>query len=112
MNTASRTLRKPPGGGRNLLWRFLVGLFIVALAAAFLWSMDAERRAIAHIDPAERREIYERSLGELQILCGTAPRGDALEKRCLEQVQFILKFPECDARCEEIARSHMPRPTK
>ncbi len=25
-------------------------------------------------------------------------------------MQFVLKFPECDARCQEIARSHTPRP--
>lgn len=112
MANLSRSLRSWSGRDRDLAWKVLAPLFLLALALAWFWSLGAERRAIQSMEPAERRAVYEQSFGELQILCGTAPRGDALEKRCLEQVLFILKFPECDARCDEIARSHMPRPTK
>ncbi|MGA8891628.1 MAG: hypothetical protein WB493_08675 [Anaeromyxobacteraceae bacterium] len=85
---------------------------MVALAGVLLWSMGAERRAIQGMDPRERRAVYEQAFGELNRLCGAGPRDDALERRCLEQIRFVVQFPECDARCQEIARSHVPRPTK
>jgi hypothetical protein len=87
-------------------------LILLALAIAFIWNAGAERRAIEGMDPVQRRALYEQSFGELERLCGGGPRDDALEKRCVDQVAFVLQFPECDARCQAIARSHTPRPTK
>jgi hypothetical protein len=112
MATPSRPAQPPSPRKLDVAWRVLGVLLIGGLAAAFLWSLGAEQRAIDQMEPAQRREVYDRSLGELKSLCGAGPRDDALEKRCSEQIQFILKFPECDAPCREIARSHMPRPTK
>jgi hypothetical protein len=104
--------RPQAAGGRNVVTGVLVGLLVVAMAAAILWNMGAERRAIVHMDPVERGALYERTLGELQVLCGSGPRDDALQKRCHALVDFIQKFPECDATCQGIARRHAPRPTK
>jgi cytochrome b pre-mRNA-processing protein 3 len=104
--------RTPTAGGRNVVAGVLIGLLVVAMAAALLWNLGAERRAIAQMDPAERGALYERTLAELQVICGSGPRADALEKHCRTQVEFILKFPECDATCQAIARRHAPRPTK
>jgi len=87
-------------------------LIALALALAFAWSSGAEHRAIERMDPVQRRAVYEQAFGELMKLCGPEPRNDALEKRCLEQVAFVLQFPECDARCQGLARGHSPRPTK
>jgi hypothetical protein len=87
-------------------------LLALGLVAAFIWNAGAERRAIEGMDPVQRRAVYEQAFGEFQRLCGAGPRGDALERRCTEQVSFLLQFPECDARCQGIARSHTPRPTK
>jgi cytochrome b pre-mRNA-processing protein 3 len=112
MNTARRPEQVQSASDRNLAWRVLAVLFVAALAAALVWSLGAEDRAIARMDPIQRRAVYERALGEVQVLCGTSPATDPLEKRCAEQLQFIVKFPECDATCQEIARSHTPRPTK
>lgn len=106
--------RLPPGPGRygDLVWRVLAGLLVVALAGVLLWSMGGERRAIQGMDPRERRAVYEQAMGELDRLCGAGPRDDALEKRCLEQIRFVAQFPECDARCQQIARSRVQLPTK
>jgi hypothetical protein len=87
-------------------------LIAVGLALAFAWSSGAERRALEGMDPVQRGAVYEQAFGELQRLCGAGPRNDALEKRCQEQVAFVLQFPECDASCQDLARSHQPRPTK
>jgi hypothetical protein len=112
MDTSPRPTTKQPRRYRDRAWYALAVIFAVALAAAFIWSSGAERRAIERMDPTERRLVYENAFGELRRLCGAGPRDDALEKRCVAQVEFILQFPECDARCQEIARSHFPRPTK
>jgi hypothetical protein len=87
-------------------------LLAVGLVIAFAWNSGAERRALQGMDPVQRRAIYEQAFGEFERLCGAGPRDDALERRCAEQVTYLLQFPECDARCQGIARSHAPRPTK
>jgi hypothetical protein len=104
--------RTPTAGGRNVVAGVLIGLLVVAMAAALLWNLEAERRAILHMDPVERGALYERTLGELQVLCGSGRRDDALEKRCQSLVDFILQFPECEATCQGMARRHAPKPTR
>lgn len=112
MTSIFERLRPRPGRYDDLIWRILAGLLVVALAGVLLWSMGAERRAIRDMDPRERRAVYEQAVGELDRLCGAGPRDDALEQRCRDQIRFVVQFPECDAHCQEIARSHAPRPTK
>jgi hypothetical protein len=112
MDTPPRAKTVLPGHNRDRAWWALTLLLVLALAVAFVWNLGAERRAIEGLDPAQRRAVYEQAFGEFQRLCGAGPRDDALEKRCTEQVAFILQFPECDALCQEIARLHAPRPTK
>jgi hypothetical protein len=92
-------------------WALAILALLVA-AVAFIWITGAESRAIARMEPAERRLVYESAFGEFERLCGAGPRGDALEKRCTDQAAYLLKFPECDARCQHVARLHAPRPTK
>ncbi len=101
--------RKRPG---DLAWRIGAVLVVALLGAILLWSMGAEKRAIVRMDPVQRRAVYENAFGELKRLCGSGPRDDALEDRCRAQIQFVLKFPECDAACQEIAREHAPVPRK
>ena len=103
--------RRPPNA-REVARVVLVGLLVLVLAVALLWRTGAERRAIEGMAPAERRAVYEQAFGELQRLCGSGPRDDALERRCREQIRFVLQFPECDATCQAIARRHEPLPTK
>jgi hypothetical protein len=112
MDTSPRAKMVQPGRYRDRAWWAVALLVVLALAVAFVWNLGAERRAIEGLDPAQRHAVSEQAFGELQRLCGVRPRDDALEKRCVAQVEFILQFPECDARCQEIARSHFPRPTK
>jgi hypothetical protein len=112
MTTTGSSSPAPARANRQIAWRVLAVLLAAGVLLAFLWSLGAEQRAIGRMDPAERRAVYEQAFGELQRLCGSGPRDDALEKRCVEQIQFVSQFPECDAPCQEIARSHTPRPTK
>src|SRR5512137_3134517 len=104
MDTRPRPLTRQPGRYRDRAGWALALLVALGLAAASVWNSGAERRAIEGMDPLQRRAVYEQAFGELERLCGAGPRDDALERRCTEQVAFILQFPECDARCQAIAR--------
>lgn len=110
--TSPRPTEGPPARNRDRAGWALAVLVALAALVAFVWISGAESRAIARMDPAERRLVYESAYAEFERLCGAGPRGDSLEKRCTEQGGFLLQFPECDATCQRIARSHTPRPTK
>jgi hypothetical protein len=112
MEPSSKPPNPQPRRYRDRAGWALALLLALGLAVAFAWNSGAERRAIERMDPAQRRAVYEQAFGEFERLCGAGPRDDALERRCAEQVTFLLQFPECEARCQGIARSHTPRPTK
>ena len=97
---------------REIALRVLVVLLLVLLGGALAWDLGAERRAIRSMPSAERRLVYEHAFGELQRLCGSRPRDDALERRCSELTRFVVQFPDCDDACQAIARSHVPSPTR
>ena len=108
---------RPPKGhpGRRLersAWAVALLIALGAAVAFIWWSSGAERRALEGMDPVQRRAVYEEAFGEFERLCGAGPRYDALEKRCVEESHYLIQFPECDARCQGIARSHTPLPTK
>jgi hypothetical protein len=51
----------------------------------------------------ERHALYERTLQTLQSpSCDPARNG--LKDYCRQQAEFIIKFPECDAACGELAK--------
>lgn len=109
--TTSTTNAKRPSRKQVAGW-VIAALVGLVLALALVRGQSAESRAISRMDPAERRAVYENAYGELVRLCGGGPRDDALEARCQEQVRFVTQFPECDARCQEIAARHARRPAK
>ncbi len=79
----------------------------VALAAGWVWwSETAPTRAIARMEPAARRAEYTRISEELRALC--SPPDPALADHCRHQARFLVRFPECDAACESLARRAMP----
>ncbi len=112
MRARSAIAKPRPDRLRQLGWRVLAILVAVLVLVALFRNMSAEHRAIARMDPVERRAVYEQAYGELRRLCGAGPRDDALEAQCQEQIRFIVQFPECDAECQAIARRHAPLPTK
>jgi hypothetical protein len=87
---------------------------LLATGAIALWLRHevAERRAISRLPVEERAELFRREINAFQALCGRGPRTDALQAQCKEKAEFILKFPECDQSCQQLARSHMPKATR
>lgn len=81
-------------------------LGIVLALAWFWWSETAPTRAIARMDPVARRAEFTRISDELRSVC--SPPDPALADHCRHQARFLVRFPECDAACESLARRAMP----
>jgi hypothetical protein len=107
-----------PRSRARVAWRrasiVLVGLGIAAALVLWTCNRGEEQRTVSRLPVDERAAIYAREIAAFETLCGEQPRRDALEERCRERAAFLVKFPECDARCRALARSHSqpPRPIK
>jgi hypothetical protein len=70
-------------------------------------------RAVAsleHVPPAIRVAEYGRALADTEASCTRPEAADGpLRRHCLDQAQFLILFPECDARCRGLAESILPR---
>jgi hypothetical protein len=91
--------------------RALVGCGAVALVVAgFAWRGTADRRALGGLPASQRHELYRRVLDDLDRFCRTP--AEALDGWCREQASFLATFPECDERCDALARPLMPSATR
>ena len=88
------------------MWLFVV---VVALGLLVLWAwrLGTMRRAVSDLPARERAAVFPRELESFRALCGRGPRHDALEPQCRARAEFILAFPECDAACQALAKSHV-----
>jgi hypothetical protein len=96
-----------PSARRGVLRSALFALFIAALIAFWIWSNDAERRAIRNLPATERAGVYQRTLENFQSVCASADL--ALEEYCRDQARTLLAFPECDESCRELAHGRITR---
>ncbi|HVU04991.1 MAG TPA: hypothetical protein VHE30_24740 [Polyangiaceae bacterium] len=108
---------RPGKGMRQGRFKHVAVLTAVVLAsgAAFaLWvsNVTEETRAVQHLPPAERRALYERTLRTLEGPCRPGDDSRGLRAFCVEQANFIQKFPECGASCRSIAREYLRTPAK
>jgi cytochrome b pre-mRNA-processing protein 3 len=106
--------RRPRRSGASLqLWFsavVVVGM-LAAIAAIWIWNQGREERAIEALSDTERRALYQRTLEDLRAVCSTAHASD-LDLHCEAQARFILKFPECDEPCRQLAGWQLPHPTR
>jgi cytochrome b pre-mRNA-processing protein 3 len=116
-----QSLEGPPRGRRRDRWSgaslqlwfsavVVVGM-LTAIAVIWIWTQGRENRAIEALPDAERRALYSRTLEDLRTVCATSHSSD-LDLHCEAQARFILKFPECDAACQRLARWQLPHPTR
>lgn len=88
--------------------RALVLLLGVFLLVVWGWLRNADSRALASMDPDLRRELFQRSRAEAEVLCARPELSD----ECRTRVEFLARFPECDAGCRELVARQLRRPSR
>lgn len=94
---------------RTFLVAILVGLALIGFL--FVWNRGnrSESDAIRSLSDEERGALYRRTLETLQTVCAEPVGRDGLSRRCRDEADFIVKFPECDEACKAIADRHRER---
>ena len=88
----------------------IVALFTLA-CAAYGWRAYLRSTEVAQLPEVERRAFYQRTLETVRTVCAT-PVGPDLAEHCQAQAELLLRFPECDASCRDLALHYGPRATR
>jgi hypothetical protein len=111
---SSSSLRAAPRL-RHLAWPAALAVALVVAVAGVGWlvlGITAPGRSVRALPPAERREVYERTMDDLRTLCGPA-RSEALRDHCRELAELIAPLKECGPECEAVIRPILtPAPTR
>jgi hypothetical protein len=116
---ASSPSPSPTLGAPHRLRRLaLPGALAVALVVAvavvgwLVLEITAPARSLRALPPAERRQVYERTLDDLRTLCGP-DRAAALRNHCRQLAELIAPLEECGPECEAVIRPILtPVPTR
>jgi hypothetical protein len=113
-----RPLPAPPSerpsrrGGGPLAVLAVFSMFLVVGLVGLLMQVCVEH-GIARLSPSERAAIVARTQRDLRETCALPTAHDgALRDHCVEEANFVLLFPECDAACGSTARAVLPRARK
>lgn len=111
---AAATISRHPAGPRLRAGAAALVAFAVLALLLYLSASDTpgERAAIGQLPEVERQALYERTLRSLETTCRGGERPDGLERFCREQAEFVVQFPQCDAGCQRLARTHLPTPSR
>ncbi len=101
------TVRRRPDA---LPWasRILILLSALLIVAVWGWLRNADSRALASMDPDLRRELFQRSRVETEALCTRPDLAD----ECRTRLEFLERFPECDASCRDLVARQLRNPTR
>lgn len=116
-NAATRSYAEPagPAGAEDRRRKRFANAFLAACALALLgtitWQAGSERRAIARLPDEVRRGVFSQTLEAFSELC-RGPERDDLRSHCREQARFLALFPECGARCGDLAAPYLHRATR
>ena len=95
---------------RKRSWRalLLVGSGLV-LAAVIAISRAELVKSVRDLPAADRAALFHRTLMDVDTTCAVpAARDGALRDHCVRQAEFLTLFPDCDARCQQLAASILP----
>ena len=100
-------LRRRP---ETLPWsaRIAIVLAVIATLAVWGWLRNADSRALASMDPDLRGELFRRSRADAEAICARPE----LEDECRARLEFLERFPECDASCRELVARHRRHPVR
>ena len=80
-------------------------LVMVGWLAAIAWSEHRHAITVRQLPAAVQAATYRRTYDELSTTCVQEPK---LADHCRRQAEFVVRFPQCDAKCEELARRFFP----
>jgi hypothetical protein len=87
---------------RVVVW-LMISVVVIGGACAWAWMATEQDRAIRAMSPDDRLAFYQRTLQNLQSVCAGQFDG-RLQKFCREQAQLVVRFPECDEQCDDLAQ--------
>jgi hypothetical protein len=112
MPAGNRRFRLPHPNRASLAVAAAMAVAFVALLAAIWlaneWSKD---RAIRELPDQERKALYEHTMMTLETVCSAPRWPNGLAQYCRDQAELAARFPECDARCRELAE-RFQRPSR
>jgi cytochrome b pre-mRNA-processing protein 3 len=106
---AAEPIRSTPEPSKRSWWALVLVIPGLILVAAVAISRAELVKSVRTLPPADRSALYHRTLTDVETTC-TAPeaRDGALRDHCLRQAEFLTLFPDCDARCQQLAASVLP----
>ena len=81
---------------------------VIALLELWGWLRNADSRALASMDPDLRGELFRRSRADSEAICARPE----LEDECRARLEFLSRFPECDASCRALVANHLWHPAR
>jgi hypothetical protein len=87
---------------RNV-WIALLVLALAGVGTTWIWWTGMAGGSVRSMPAKARLELYDRTMRDLVSQCA-ADRDPSLSDYCLQQAEFAMTFPECDAACTRIAR--------
>jgi len=91
-----------------------VSIYVVSLAAVggyLLWQGHERRRMVQDLRGPDRQAVYESTITGFKKLC-VDRGGEAFEKYCDAQRDFLELFPECDTGCARLLAKAEQLPTR
>ena len=98
MTTPSESFLPAP---RRVPARLGALLVFALLGALAVWHPMRSQSAIEALPPDARRALYEQTLESLETVC--RPHDAQFTDYCRDQAELILRLPECDVTCREVA---------
>jgi hypothetical protein len=106
---AEEPIRGTPEPSKRSWWAPLLiipGLLLVAVVAI---SRVQLVKSVRDLPAADRAALYHRTLTDVDTACSAPEAHDgALRDHCVRQAEFLTLFPDCDARCQQLAASVLP----
>jgi hypothetical protein len=88
--------------------RIAIPVAVIVLLAVWGWLRNADSRALASMDPDLRGELFRRSRAATEAICARPE----LEDECRARLEFLDRFPECDASCRALVAKHRHHPVR
>ncbi len=102
---AAEPIQSPAVPNRGSWWVLALvgaGLALVAFVAV---SRAQLVKSVRNLPATDRAALYHRTLLDVDGCTAPEAREGALRDHCLRQAEFVLLFPDCDARCQQLAAS-------